>query len=327
MFLFFQRFAAAFLTFFMMLYGVIGSMNNGDTVLSYEKRVASVEEYQNTIDTALPMTDIYTIINDHLHSPLPAGKTAKKVLVLGYDGARADTLSLLGQSENSAITTVLDDGGKAYIAYCGGVNYPAFNTQKTSTAPGWCSMLTGQWADVHGITDNSQPKSNDHLTLLTTSVEDGTIDESAFYVSWNGHFIGDDATYINEIGYIEEKGLNVHFVDAGDDDGTYANVLADIRKAECSDFIFTIFEYCDHTGHDTGFNMKDERYTNAFLSADATGYALLQAVKARPTYETEDWLIVITSDHGGYNKGHGFLTIQERMMFIVTSKDLPAGIA
>ncbi len=273
------------------------------------------------------MTAVYKIIDGHLKAPLPAGKTAKKVLVLGYDGARADTLSLLGQNENSAVSAVLEDGGKAYVAYCGGVNYPAFNKQATSTAPGWCSMLTGNWADVHGITDNDQPKSNDHLTLLTTAVEDGTIDESAFYVSWNGHFVGADSTYINEKGYIEEKGLNVHFVDADDDDGTYANVLADIGRPECSDFIFSIFEYCDHVGHDTGFNIQDERYTGAFLAADATGCALLQAVKARPSYETEDWLIVITSDHGGYNKGHGFLTIQERMMFIVTSKDLPAGIA
>ena len=47
---------------------------------------------------------------------------------------------------------------------------------------------------------------------------------------------------------------------------------------------------------------------------------LIEAVKARPTYETEDWLILITSDHGGYVRGHGGSTLMERMMFIVTNK-------
>ncbi len=314
----------AVFTFFTMLGGMIGGNNSGDTITSYKDRVKSIDVYENTFETALPMTEIYKIIDSHLRSSLPRGKTSKKVLVLGYDGTRADAFSLLDRSQNSSIKTVLAEGGKAYIAYCGGKNYPEFPTQATSTAPGWCSMLTGVWSDVHGITDNDQPKSNDHLTLLTTSVQDGIIDESAFYVSWGGHFSGEDSTYINELRYIEDNGLNVHFKRADDDAGTKANALADISKSECSDFIFTIFEFCDHVGHDTGFDMKSDEYTGAFLEADSTGYDLINAVKARATYATEDWLIVITSDHGGFNTYHGGPTMQERYMFIVTNKDLPA---
>ncbi len=306
-------------TFFMMIYGLFGGINFGDTVSKYKDRIESVEVFSNTLETAVPQTDLYGVIEQHFTSELPEGKTEKKVIVLGYDGGRADAFALLdGDMNTSAICYLLAGGGEAQIAYCGGVNYPVINTQDTSTAPGWCSILTGEWADVTGITGNSIVKSNDHLSLLTTLVEEGKADSSAFYVSWNGHFVGDDSTYVLEKQYAQEKDLAVIFSDADDDDGTFANTLADVQKADCSDFIFTIFEYPDHTGHDTGFSVDNPEYAAAFAECDAQCKRIIDAVEARETYESEDWLIILTSDHGGYNTGHGALTIQERMTFIVT---------
>lgn len=320
---FLQRITAGFLTFFMMLFGVCIDANNWDTVSGYKKTVESIA-YENTVDTALPQTEIYRLIDAHFKAPLPAGKTEKKVLVLGYDGCRADTLSRMTDARSSAIRTLTDNGGSLLLSYCGGVNYPAFNTQATSTAPGWCSMLTGQWADVHGITDNGIEKSNDHLTLLTTLVENGTIGSSAFYVSWGGHFSGEGTTYWQEKQYIEEKKLAVDFSRADDDNGTFRNVLDDVQTADCSDFIFSIFEYCDHAGHNTGFNLKNPDYTKAFADAETQCKTILNAVEARETYDTEDWLILITSDHGGYNFAHGTFTVQERMTFIASNKPISA---
>lgn len=312
----------AFLTFFMMIYGTFAGTNNSDTISAYKKNVKSVKVFENTMEDARPQTDIYKIISDHVNAPLPEGKTEKKVIVLGYDGCRADTFTLFDAQKPSAISTVLNDGGKAYLSYCGGKNYPDFNTQATSTAPGWCSMLTGEWANVTGVTDNSIPKSNDHLSLLTTLVESEKIDSSAFYVSWGGHFSGEDATYINEKNYIEEKGINSTFLKANDDNGTYANVMNDVQKDDCSDFIFSIFEYCDHTGHDNGFGVGNEDYVKAFYDAEEHCNNIISAIKARADYETEDWLIIVTSDHGGYNTGHGAFTMQERYTFIVANKDI-----
>ena len=288
----------------------------------YQKTLETLPVLENTWQEALPQTAVYDLIKAHFASPLPAGKTEKKAIVIGYDGCQVDTFRLLATAKKSAINTLLQDGGHAIFTYAGGVNFPAENTQATSTAPGWCSMLTGQWADVHGVTDNDIPKSNDHLTLLTTAVEDGTIGSSAFYVSWDGHFNAEDSTYAPEKQYVEEKGLPVHFVDAGGDDGTVANVLADISAADCSDFIFTILEYPDHTGHDTGFCPDNPEYVQAFLDADAAGAGIIDAIEARPTYDAEDWLILITSDHGGFGTGHGLVTLQERMTFIVLNGEL-----
>ncbi len=315
MFNIFFKVIAGIATFFMMIYGTFAGVNFGDTVSSYEENIMQVEFYENTLETAVPQTDLYEIIESHFEGELPEGKTEKKAIVLGYDGCRADALTLV--EEEGAIFKLITEGGKAYIAYCGGVNYPQFNTQDTSTAPGWASILTGKWADDHGIKGNSIVKSLDYLTLLTTLVEDGKADDSAFYVSWNGHFVGDDSTYKAEKAYCEEKGLDVIFSDADDDNGTQENTLNDVKSADCSDFIFTIYEHTDHEGHSTGFSINNPDYQRGFAEEEVCALEVIEAIEDRATYETEDWLIIITSDHGGYNTGHGSFTIQERMTFYV----------
>lgn len=320
MFNIFWRVISFFATFGMFIYGTFAGTNMNDYMSVYKQNVKSVELYCNDFDYAVPQTEIYDIISEHFESALPEGKTVKKAIVLGYDGCRADALSLINDTDPSAIAYVASEGGTVAICYCGGVNYPRINTQDTSTAPGWCSMLTGQWADVHGVKGNDIPKSNEYLTLLTSLVEDGTIADSAFYVSWGGHFSSENATYINEYNYIAEKGLPVNFLKAGDDDGTYANVINDVTSADCSDFIFSIFEYCDHYGHGTGFCIRNEDYVKGFAESEQAGMNIINAIKARATYAEEDWLIIVTSDHGGYNTGHGGPTMQERYTFIAANK-------
>lgn len=312
----FYKAICVIVTFFLSLGGMITGTYFNDTTDSFIANVESVEAYTNTIETAVPQTDVYDIISEHFAAPLPEGKTEKKAIVIGYDGCRADVLSLV--NSDGAIGYLLNNGGTAELSYCGGTNYPMINTQKTKTAPGWCSMLTGEWADVHGVTANSIPKSNDTLTLLTTLVEDGTIDDSAFYVSWDGHFVNSNSTYIKEKAYIEQKGLDVTFLDAEDDAGTLANTVADVSSADCSDFVFLTFEHTDHAGHDTGFCFANPDYAEGFALAEADGRTIIDAIESRATYAQEDWLIIITSDHGGFCTEHGSLTIQERITFIVT---------
>ena len=294
--------------------------DSGDTEELYRQNVASVG-YENTIETAIPQTELYDMIKAHFDSPLADGKTEKKAIIIGYDGCRADVLKEM-QDGKSAVDALLDDGASINLAYCGGVNYPATNTQDTSTAPGWCSILTGVWADKHGITANGIQKSLEHKTLLTTLVEDGVIDNSTFITKWNGHFSKKKSTYILEKEYCEENNINVAFNKCENDEASYQFTLNEIGKKDCADFIFVIYEPTDSTGHNLGFTINNPEYKKAFQTADNYGYETLNAIKNRATYDTEDWLIIITSDHGGFGTGHGEASVQERMTFVVANKEI-----
>ena len=287
--------------------------DSADTEELYRQNVAAVG-YGNTIEGAVPQTELYNTIKFHFKSPLEKGKTEKKAIILGYDGCRADILAEIVKGE-SGIDALKNDGAALNLYYCGGVNYPEPNTQDTSTAPGWCSILTGFWADIHGITGNDITKTMDTTTLLTSLVEGKFADSSTFITKWKGHFSRKNATYLDEMAYCEEKNLPVSFTLSEGDENSHALTLAEIGKEDCSDFIFVIYEPTDGTGHNNGFSFNNPKYKQAFKTEDKYALEAINAIKARPTYAQEDWLIIITSDHGGIGTGHGGESIQERMTF------------
>lgn len=295
------------------------SKDKNDTEELYRQNVASVG-YENTIETAYPQTDLYGIIDEHFRSELPEGKTEKKAILIGFDGCRADVLTQ-AQHENSAVNALLQDGASINLLYCGGVNYPEINTQDTSTAPGWCSILTGVWADKHGITGNDITKSMDTKTLMTTLTEEKVIDSASFITKWAGHFSRKNATYLLEKEYCEENNLGVSFNKCKNNEASHQFVLEEVKKEDCADFVFVIYEHTDSTGHGKGFTINNPKYQQAFKDSDACAFETLEAIKARETFETEDWLIIITSDHGGIRTNHGGESIQERMTFVVMNKE------
>ena len=292
--------------------------DKNDTEELFRQNVSSVD-YENTIEKAYPQTDLYHIIKEHFEADLPEGKTDKKVVIIGYDGCRADILN--EKQEKGAVSYLLDNGASNNLTYCGGVNYPEVNTQDTSTAPGWCSIVTGEWADVHGITGNGITKTVEPKTLMTSLVEDGTIDSASFITKWKGHFSRDGATYLDEKTYCEENNLNVEFELRKGKKDIHTGAMEEIASEDCSDFVFIIYEDTDSAGHDFGFSYNNPEYKKSFNTEDGYGYEVIKAIEARETYETEDWLIIVTSDHGGVETGHGGPSIQERMTFVVMNQE------
>lgn len=295
-------------------------INDKDDTEALSMENISAVGYENTVETAIPQTEIYDLIYNHFNSPLPEGKTEKKAIIIGYDGCRADEL-VYTEKSFSGISKMLENGASINIGYCGGVNYPATNTQDTSTAPGWCSVLTGVWADKNGITGNGITKTLDYKTIMTTLTENETIDSASFITSWDGHFETDNSTYKLEKEYCEENGLNVSFNYCSTDTSSANTAIKDIKSEDCSDFIFAIYEGTDHAGHTFGFSSNNPIYRAGFRLNDFLAYRTLNAIENRDTYESEDWLIIITSDHGGYKTDHGGPSIQERMVFIITNKE------
>ena len=61
-------------------------------------------------------------------------------------------------------------------------------------------------------------------------------------------------------------------------------------------------------------------YAAAVVNTNAYIEQAIQAVYARDTYEQEDWLILITTDHGGHGKNHYQATAVERLTWMAINK-------
>lgn len=290
--------------------------------MSYEEKLDKISVLENTWHEAVNQTEVYNLINRHFDTPLPEGKKTKKAIVIGYDGCTCEMLNFLGAPETGAISYLLSEGGHGVFSFAGGQAYPEPVTQETSTAPGWCSMLTGTLAQENMIDDNGIIKEVEPKTLLIDLIEKNKIGSSAFYVSWGGHFEDDNSTYLKEKQYIAQNNLSAEYTCADGDDGTLENTLNNIKRDDCSDFIFSIFEYPDHFGHGFDYRSEVKEYMQAFVSSEKTGIEIIRAIESRADFLEEDWLILVTSDHGGYKCGHGGPTLEERITFIISNKKI-----
>ena len=83
-----------------------------------------------------------------------------------------------------------------------------------------------------------------------------------------------------------------------------------------------IFDNPDHVGHDKGHDTP-EYYANL---TELDGYVgeIIQATKEAGIYE--NCIFIVTSDHGGINKGHGGKTLEEiNTPFIIAGKGVKKG--
>lgn len=304
-----------------------------DFTADYFKRLNNIEVYENSTITAIGARNVHDIVEKHFKSELPEGKKVKKAVFIGYDGVRADTFRDLDTHEKSAINSVLNDGGHAYLSYAGGINFPYYNIQATDSAPGWTSMLTGELYYKTGVLWNGYDKNDKYPTLLKSLIDDGMADKTSFYSAWGGYLTstlksevestkaaGYDANYVDAAEFVEKQ--EYEQLGADTDVAVTKLAVADLQKADCSDFIFALYESTDEYGHATTYHPDNEQYMNAFAFEDGLAQQIVDSIKARPTYDEEDWLIIMSSDHGGFNHSHGYCMAMERYTYIVTNKDV-----
>lgn len=291
---------------------------------TYADELQSLNIFDNKVSEPLPQTVIYKLVDEHFKAPLPEGKTAKKAVIIGYDGMRADGLENIKDKKNSAVMYIKNKGG-LYAAYTGGEK-GGKTQQATSTAPAWMSILTGGWgADYSGITDNGQMKNADAETILLKTAKTGR--PVTFIGSWREHTrLSHQPDILNSI----RNNYPAEYIHSEDDAETYYQALKRVAKpegaekaaAEDPDLLFFIFEQPDNNGHGTCFGNNNENYINACNECDEWGYDIVETIEARSTYAQEDWLIIVTTDHGGTKQSHGGQTPFERTTWISCNKKI-----
>ena len=224
--------------------------------------------------------------------PLPGTTVpSRKVLIIGIDGLRSDAF-------RKADTPHLNGLKKS-----GALAERAVTDVRARSGPGWTSILTGVWSWKHGARDNAfqgyrpdlHPTFLDRIAMARPGAVVGAV------VNWKP--IGSNLF-----------GRHGFWVAPGDDKAV-AEEASRLIGQGTPDVLFVHFDGVDHAGHTYGFSPNMPFYMWAVEKIDGYVGRLIEAVRGRPD---EEWLILVTSDHGGTYRHHGANTPEDRTVFLLT---------
>ncbi|GAA4822106.1 alkaline phosphatase family protein [Streptomyces ziwulingensis] len=244
--------------------------------------------------------------------PLATGARAAaktpKVLVIGLDGA---LLTRIKAADAPHLGALMAAGLTAPSTLYADPLAP------TMSGPGWSTLITGVWPDKHHVRDNAFTghefaRYPDFLTRIETAKPSLT---TYAVSSW---------APLTDTVFSAAVDTRVSTPSAEYDTGTTSRAVARLKGAG-PDAVFVQLDNIDHAGH--GHGAASTQYLDAIHTADAQVGEMVAAVKARPTYASEDWLIMVTADHGHTDAGgHGGSTLPERSTFLIaTGPTLSAG--
>ena len=236
----------------------------------------------------------------------------KHVLVIGIDGLRSDALQ---QVSTPAIDALIAEGTVTYDAFAGGV-LGTPTEQMTWSGAGWGSILTGVWVDKHGVEFNTfdDARFDEYPHFFARVREEQPDAYLSSFVTWGPI----NESILASAKADEEFWPNEPNDSAKGDAEVTASVVMHLA-AQTPNVVFVQLDNVDHQGHVAGFSPTVPEYVEALEVVDAQIGQMADAVRARATFEQEDWLIVLTTDHGGMGKGHGPQGDEERTIFIIVS--------
>lgn len=258
----------------------------GDEHLIYETKADKVEA-----NSVAPNSKLHKVFAKTRKGTLT---TAKHVLILGIDGCRPDALH---QAKAPALQKLLKTGAYAHKTKILG---PRKTKSNTVSGPGWSSLMTGVWADKHGVNDNSFQGRNyrrypHFFELLKKSRPQCFTVSIASWAPIPDHLV----SYADlNVKVSIKKGYH-----NADEEATKRAIQLLTKRNPQAFFLY--YGNLDETGHSSGFHPTNPKYMKALETIDSQIGRVLTALRARPAFDFEDWLIIVCTDHGGYKKGHG----------------------
>ncbi|OJV50891.1 MAG: hypothetical protein BGO31_10475 [Bacteroidetes bacterium 43-16] len=230
-----------------------------------------------------------------------------KVLFIGIDGVRSDALQ---QANTPNIDTLMANGLYTFDSWhCGA----------TSSGASWSTMLTGVWEAKHQVTNNSYTNPNyaNYPYFPKRAKECLPNLKAVQIITWDP--MNDPTNSNNTAGYVFNSGFN-QSIDAGTHGQGAVTAAAKIQLNDPNlDILFIHYDETDAAGHSSGFNPNNPQYMNAIQTVDQEIGEVLAKLYQRPTYAQEDWLIMLTTDHGGIGTTHGGQSNTERHIWWVAS--------
>ncbi|KAA5547370.1 sulfatase-like hydrolase/transferase [Roseiconus nitratireducens] len=220
----------------------------------------------------------------------------RRVLVIGIDGTRTDAL----QAANTPHLDRLIQDGQLWTNTQILGDRPTQND--TVSGPGWTSFLTGVWADKHGVNDNRfEGRNVDAYPHFFARVRHAyPAARMGSFVDWkpiDDYLVRDaDVRVCHESHGASEYEQN---------DGKLATAAAAFLRDDDPHVVMVYFGMADESGHAHGFHPSVRPYVDAIARVDERVGQVLNAMQERPNYAQEQWLVVVSTDHGGQGTGHG----------------------
>lgn len=256
----------------------------------------------------------------------------KRVLFIGIDGCRADAVAAAMACGLAPQLKALSEDSQGLLTrqfYAGGeMGTPTH--QPTISGPGWSSLLTGVWMDKHGVRDNRfiGGRFQAHAHFMRHIKETKPTAFCASFADWPPiHDFIADGSRVNGQEFLDVKFTCVpdasrHFVDNPEKDIEIRDEALKTLRTQNPDAMFVYFGQVDEFGHGAidsraSFSPDSTLYVNALSHVDSHVGELLRAMRARPKFAEEDWLVLITTDHGGKGNGHGGDSDDERNIWLI----------
>lgn len=228
--------------------------------------------------------------------PITRTTVQRKVMVISIDG-------LTGAELKTIAPTAIEDLKKT-----GKFNYQMLNGEQANDVASWATMATGVSYSKHLIkTDDflPTPKANSHES---PAVFRNVLDYILQYKSLKTAVV---TPWLNLRTYLRLADFTpVVSTDVAVKDSTI-NILN--TQAQIGAMIVN-FRDVEAAGANGGFVASNATYKNAVVKADEYVGNIVTAIKARKSYANEDWLIVVTTNHGGSsdNPQPGFIIASQK---------------
>lgn len=251
----------------------------------------------------------------------------KKAVFIILDGIPPDVLEKV---HTPALDEIAGETGYTH-SFVGG-EPGAYNETPTISAPGYMSLITGTWANKHNMWDNYDQSPNYHYWNIFRMAEhsDSSL-QTAIFSTWLDNrtiLVGEGQPGAGDfrIDYAYD-GFEVDTVQYPHDKERQYILAIDERVSEEAgryiaehgpDLSWVYLEYTDDIGHMFG---DSEQMDDAVQKADRQVQRIWDAVKRRQEMG-EDWMIVVTTDHGRDSltgKNHGGQSARERLTWITTN--------
>lgn len=255
--------------------------------------------------------------------------TQKKVVFIIVDGIAED---MLGKAETPNLNRIKKDGAflKAYV----GGEKGGYSETPTISAVGYNSLLTGTWVNKHNVFDNDIKAPNYSYPTIFRLFKDQFPDKkTAVFSTWEDNrtkLIGENlkATGNIKIDFaydgLEKDTLKFpHDKQSGyirKIDSLVAEKAAGYIAQNGPDVSWVYLEFTDDMGHRHG---DGDILYKAISFEDRLIGKIYDSVKEREAKHGEDWLFVVTTDHGrsaSNGKGHGGQSDRERNTWIAINK-------